>query len=124
MKKQLEEHVEWVDAQLDHIEQHSRLASVRVTGIEEQEGEDLNRVAPTDRRLEYPIYESQQYQSNAPRSASKPVDNINHARQINIQFKDYNSKATFFKGRDSSRDEHPNVYIAEDLTKQDPCYYI
>ena len=33
-----------VDAQLDHVEQHSRRASVRITVIKEQEEEDLNQI--------------------------------------------------------------------------------
>ena len=47
MNKQLEEHVERVDDQLDHIEQYSCRASVRVTGIKELEGEDPNRIVRT-----------------------------------------------------------------------------
>ena len=33
-----------VDAQLDHMEQYNRRSSVRVTGIKEHNGEDLDRI--------------------------------------------------------------------------------
>ena len=116
--KQLEEHVNLVDAQLDHMEQYSRRSSVRVTGIKEQDGEDLDRIVNNlmdDMDVQdMDITNFNRMHRVGPRNS---LTNKNHARQIIIQFKDYKSKTTFIKARKSLRGKHPNVYIAEDLTK-------
>ena len=116
--KQLEEHVKRVDAQLDHMEQYSRRSSVRVTGIKENEGEDLDWIV-TNLMDDMDVQDMNINNINrmhrvGPRNS---LTNKNHARQIIIQFKDYKSKKTFIKARKSLRGKHPNVYIAEDLTK-------
>ena len=73
--KQVEEHVKRVDAQLYHMEHYSRTSSVRVTGIKEHDGEDLDRIViQPDRRHECPRFEYQLYQSYAPRRAPTLVD--------------------------------------------------
>ena len=116
--KQLEEHVKRVDAQLDHMEQYTRHPSVRVTGIKEHDGEYLDRIVTIlmdDMDVQYMnINNINRMHRVGPRNS---LTNKNHARQIIIQFKDYKSKSTFIKARKSLRSKHPNVYIAEDLTK-------
>ena len=116
--KQLEEHVKRIDAQLDHMEQNSRRSSVRVTGIKEHDCEDLDRIV-TNLMVDMNVQDMNINNINrmhrvGPRNSLR---NKNHARQIIIQFKDYKSKTTFIKARKSLRGKHPNVYIAEDLTK-------
>ena len=116
--KQVEEHVKRVDDQLDHMEQYSRCSSVRVTGIKEHDGEDLERIVTNlidDMNVPYMNNNNiNRMHRVGPRNS---LTNKNHARQIIIQFKDYKSKTTFIKAIKYLLDKHPNVYIAEDLTK-------
>ena len=108
-----------VYAQLDHMEQYSRRSSVRVTGIKEHDGEDLDRIVTNlidDMNVQdMNINNINRMHRVGPRNS---LTNKNHAQQIIIQFKDYQLKTTFIKARKSLRGKHTNVYIAEDLTKQ------
>ena len=81
-----------VDTQLDHMEQYSRRSSVRVTGIKEQDGEDLDRIVinlMNDMDVQdMDINNINRMHRVGPRNS---LTNKNYARQIIIQFKDYKS---------------------------------
>jgi hypothetical protein len=100
------------------MEQYSRRSSVRVTGIKEHDGEDLDQIITNliDNMnvQDVTINNINRMHRVRPRNS---LTNKNHARQIIIQFKDYQSKTTFIKAWKFLREKHPNVYIAEDLTK-------
>ena len=118
----LEKTVTRMEGQIDAQEQYSRRTSVRISGVDEARGgEDVGS-----------IVESILDKCN---SASLSMANVNRAhrigqsqrnlsqhgkpraRQIIVQFKDYDSKVEVMRSRKMLRNAMPNVYVNEDLTQ-------
>ena len=123
--KQLEEQVKRVNAQLDHIEQYSRRSSVRVTGIKEQDGEDLDRIL-TNLMDDMDVQDMNINNINCmhrvgPRNS---LTNKNNARQIIIQFKDYKSKTPSSKQGNLSEASTRMCISRRTSLSQDPRYCI
>ena len=116
-----------VNAQLDHMEQYSRQSSVRVTGIKEHDGEDLDQIITNliDNMnvQDVTINNINRMHRVRPRNS---LTNKNHARQIIIQFKDYKSKTTFIKSKRGNLSEaSTRMCISRGTSlRQDPGYYI
>lgn len=116
----LEERIAQLEEQSDTQEQYSRRTSIRINGIKETQGEDVEKTFMSIMDGVAGITVTKNDINRAHRVGPKSsATNKSHSRQIIIQFKDYKSKVNIMRNkRHIDRTEFPHVFINEDLTKK------
>ena len=119
LKKNLGTRIDQLEQSLDNLEQCSRRSSVRVCGFKEKaDGEQLDTI-PADLFTDMDVPLTRNNVNRAHRIGPRTsIRNIQHSRQVIIQFKDHESKTTFMKARKHLRGKQPTVFISEDLTQK------
>lgn len=101
---------------VDDQEQYSRRMCIRVTGINETNGEDTNKlVLDLATQMSVPLKPDDIDRSH--RVGNARVGRNQRSRELIVKFTNYTSRLNFIKGRKRLRELGTNVYISEDLTK-------
>ena len=107
----LEQRVSDAEKKLDDIEQYSRRTSVRITGIREQSHDNPNEeVKKLFQHLGVSPHVNRVHRVG-------PIRNDGTSRPILCQFTNYPDRALILSKRSILKNDFPNVYVNEDLTR-------
>lgn len=107
----LEERVSNAEKKLDDIEQYSRRTSIRITGIREKTNDN-----PSDEVKKLFQHLGVSPQVNRVHRVG-PIRTDGTSRPILCQFTNYPDRALILSKRSTLKDDFPDVYVNEDLTR-------
>ena len=119
--KGLEDRLCQLEEQIDAQEQYSRRTSIRISGVTETAKENVeDEVMKILTPLKIAVNKTsinRAHRVGLKSGQGRPTDD--KPRQIIVQFKDYPSKTLVMRNkRHIDREDFPNIYISEDLTKK------
>lgn len=110
----LKEQIDMLQSRIEDMEQYSRRTCLNVSGVEERENEDTDKVIlQMAKEMNVPLDPGEISRSHRlPNSRSKKP------RSIVVRFTTYNKRLLFIKGRKKLQETRKNIFISEHLTKQ------
>ena len=120
----LQTELKQIAIQNDDLEQYSRRSCLRISGVAENNNEDVSKlvldlavrigadIRPEDIDRTHRVGKPMSDNSRANQGPRVPQRN----REIIVKFNNYSSRLKFLKGRAKLREQNANIFINEDLT--------
>lgn len=115
----------------DDLKQYSRRSCLRISGVQENENEDVSKIVldiarqvGADISLQdidrtHRVGKTRDQNTDIDENDMIPEQRVPHrGREIIIKFNNYSARLNLLKGRATLREQKANIYINEDLTKK------